>query len=163
MAFVRRRRPSPVPGLVPTSLGAARALPPRVRRQIKRDVVFFQIEELNAVYDLLRARRADRGLRERSQAIARERVERVLRATRMISAVAIENAWAFAELEVERPEDVFGPAVVLLGLAPTDSRVRQWVTTMPVEVRAALAAVGIASGEPSSGRPGRFQRAGRSK
>jgi hypothetical protein len=61
---------------------------------------------------------------------------------------AEEHAWAYVGERLEEPSDAFGPAAVLLTVAPDDPRVQRWVRTLSPEVRQALRA-GLGMVHPS--------------
>jgi hypothetical protein len=128
-------------------LAEARLLASRSRARWNREVVWFLIDELNGLYDglQLRLRREERAARK---AAAKSRIERILTAAGWISAEFSEAAWAFARTEAERPEDLFGPAVLLLGLAGGDPRVRSWAETLPDGTRVTLRLLGLVADQP---------------
>lgn len=123
-------------------LAEARLLPSRSRTRWNREIVWFQVDELNGLYDGLQLR-TRRDARASIALAARTRIERVLTAARWKADAFIEGAWAFVRTEIEQPEDLFGPAVLLLGLAADDLKVRGWATALPEGVQSSLRLFGL--------------------
>ena len=113
-----------------TTLGSERYLARAARARWSRDRVFFQIEELNALVAPLLARApAD----ERAARLARARVRAgaIRTAASWVPETTAAEAWAYLATEVGGPEDVFGPALLLKGLAPDAPRTRALLAGVP--------------------------------
>jgi hypothetical protein len=126
---------------LPTSLAGRRLLSPEARARGRRDVVFQQLDDLNALLDPLRSRARDLRGRDAQRARARAISARVVRAARLVPATAVEQAWAYLAEPTRRPEDAFGPAILLLAIAADDPRVHHLVQGLPRELKAALRAI----------------------
>ena len=108
----------------PASLLFERLLPRARRQDWARDFVRFQIDDLNGLFDGLQGDgvSSDRVVR------ARERADHVLLAASWNGEMYREQAWAFVQDGLDRPEDAFGPAL-LLGESPSLSpEVRRWLS-----------------------------------
>jgi len=114
-------------GETPHSLTATRALPESARATWRQTLIYQQIEDLNASFDHLGE---GGGAIRKVAAIA----GRIVRGARLVRATAIAAAWTFAKEELDRPEDAFGPAVLLLALDGESGQVRAWADALPARV-----------------------------
>jgi hypothetical protein len=121
----------------PASLAFERLLPRSRRQEWARDLVWFQIDDLNGLFDGLQGKDVPAARVEG----ARERVERVLLAASWDEETYREHAWAFVEEGLERPEDGFGPALIL-GEAPAlPGGAKRWLSDLPDGVARTIAKV----------------------
>ena len=125
----------------PVSLLARRLIPRRRQEAQNRDIVWFQIDDLNGLFDALQAGRARRVQPERVEA-ARRRIRRVSAAASWSPEIYARHAWSFVVDGLDRPEDAFGPAVILLQLGTAASaEARRWLAEVPSSVRRTLEVV----------------------
>jgi hypothetical protein len=123
---------SPVPPSEPR-------LPADARRRAEQDWVFFLLEELNGIGDLLRFRRDQDGDRAEIEA-ALGRARAIVDALGWQREPALAHTWTFAQQRLRFPEDAWGPSVVLGRLEPDQGRVAAWRAALSDEARARLAA-----------------------
>jgi hypothetical protein len=108
-----------------------------------RDVVWFQIDELNGLYDTLQPSRGGE-IPERRLATARPRVSRILLAAAWNPDDYCEHAWSFVNEGIERPEDAFGPAAILLGVPDRRApEAQRWLDGIPAPVARTLRSLGL--------------------
>lgn len=123
------------------SLVRARALRPPRQRSWRRDVVWFQLDEINGVFDGLQAR-ASKDIEIRRQT-ARRRIERVVHAAAWCRDDYLRGAWELISDSSDDPEARFAPTVVLLSLEPSDPRVQALLGGLPNSVARTLADLGL--------------------
>ena len=111
----------------PASLLFERLLPRSRRREWARDLVWFQIDDLNGLYDGLQGEEVSSGRAAR----ARERAENVLLAASWNEEMYREQAWAFLQEGLDRPEDAFGPALLLGGAGALSPEAKRWLSDLP--------------------------------
>lgn len=114
----------------PASLPFERMLPRARRHEWARDLVWFQIDDLNGLYDGLQGEDASSGRVAR----ARERAENVLLGASWNEEMYREHAWAFVQDGMDRPEDAFGPALLLGGADALSPEARRWLSDLPEAV-----------------------------
>ncbi len=140
----------------PPSMLVEKLVPRRAREGLGRDIVWFQIDELNGLYDALqttRGRPADGALMAARLAGARRRVLRVCAAVDWSVDLYARQAWAFVADGLERDEDSFGAAVILLRI-PRDrlpTGVKEWLGHLPRAVQRTLRVLDLVGGS-SGGR-----------
>ena len=104
--------------------------------------MFFLLEELNGLGDVLRFQQEAEGQEVRAtDALAR--AGSIVDALGWQSDVALAHTWTFARHELQFQEDAWGPNLVLERLEPNRRRLQAWQATLSVEARAIL------SGTPS--------------
>lgn len=128
---------------LPASLATARALSGDARGAWRRALVFTLVEDLNAGYD--RLTRATRRAKDAAPAVedARAHAARAIRAASLVRQTALAAAWEFVQDELDRPEDAFGAAVLLLGLEAADPAVTAWARALPAPVLRTLRRLGL--------------------
>jgi hypothetical protein len=118
-----------------------RFLSPDRRRAWERELVRFQIDELNAAYDGL-TQAPTPAERQARLARARLRIDRIVRGAGWIPHVVARAARAVVEAGFDEPEDAFGVALVLGGIAPKDRAehpwIDRWLGSLPDEIVAVL-------------------------
>jgi hypothetical protein len=124
------------------SLRAARLLPRARREERQHDLVSFQIEDLNGIYDGLRLRRYSAETQLRAEE-AQRRIRRTIAAAACCPERFEAGAWRYLETEVERPEDAFGAAAILFGLSITGDGRRQLAAELPSSAGAMLVRLGV--------------------
>jgi hypothetical protein len=128
------------------SVPTARLVPPSRRRAWEDELVRFQIDELNGLYDGLccATTPADR---DRLIARARARIEPIARAAAWIPAAVARAVRATVQAGFEEPEDAFGAALLLLALGPGESNGREWAKgwlgALPADVERILTDLGF--------------------
>src|SRR5665213_286977 len=133
----------------PASLLFERLLPRSRRQDWARDLVWFQIVDLNGLFDGLQGEdvSSDRVVR------ARERADNVLIAASWNEEMYREQAWAFVQEGLDRPEDAFGPALLLGEATALSSEGRRWLAGLPAAVERTIVTIrpdqaGLRSGLP---------------
>lgn len=121
----------------PKNLTSTRLLPPRARATWRCDLLFAQLDELNAAFDRL-VRPGSQGEAAEQIDQVRARARRIVRAVTLVAETAIEASWRYVASELDRPDDAFGAAVVLLALAPESAATRTWAAGLPTNVKRAL-------------------------
>jgi hypothetical protein len=119
------------------SLAESRWLPERRRRECQRDLVRFQIDEINGVYDGLTLSAGTDAHADRV-ARAQARIERMLQAARWLDKAFARELLAILREPLDEPEDAFGIAVLVLGLGLDSPAVRAWLSELAGPVRARL-------------------------
>jgi hypothetical protein len=128
------------------SLGLRRRFAPASRRRAEQDWIFFLLEELNGLGDVLRFQQETEGQEVRA-ADALSRAGSIVEALDWQSDVALAHTWTFARQELQFQEDAWGPNLVLDRLEPNRWRLQAWRDALSVEARAIL------SGTPSLSPP----------
>jgi hypothetical protein len=132
-----------------TSVRAARLVSPSRRRAWESELVRFQIDELNALYDGLTEAPTPSERRARL-ARARLRIERIVRAAAWIPRIVTHAARAVVDAGFDEPEDAFGAALLLGALSAKDRRGHLWIDrllrALPSEVVATLADLALEPG-----------------
>jgi hypothetical protein len=105
---------------------AVRLLPQARRRAWEGELVRFQIDELNAVYDGL-TQAPTPAERQVRLSRARLRIERILLGAGWIPHVVARAARAVIEGGLDEPEDAFGVALVLAAVGPKDRTEHAWI------------------------------------
>jgi hypothetical protein len=133
----------------PASLLLERLLPRSRRQDWARDFVRFQIDDLNGLFDGLQGEcvSSDRVVR------ARARAEHVLLAASWNEEMYREQAWAFVQEGLDRPEDAFGPALLLGDVKALSSEVRRWLAGLPAAVERTIATIRSDQAGRRSGLP----------
>jgi hypothetical protein len=124
------------------SLLLRRRFGPGPRRRAEQDWVFFLLEELNGLGDVLRFQQEMEG-QEVRVADALARAGSIVEALGWQSDVALAHTWTFARQKLQFQEDAWGPNLVLERLEPNRGRLQAWRDALSVEARAIL------SGTPS--------------
>jgi hypothetical protein len=127
-----RRSPAPV-----RSLPLERRFPAATRRHAERDWVFFLLEELNGIGDILRFRREE-GQARPDEALARARA--IVTALGWQPEAAVAHTWAFVQARLQFPEDAWGPDLILARLDPSN-RWRSWRDNLGDDARVLLTAI----------------------
>jgi hypothetical protein len=139
---------------LPPTLVLARALPSARQRAWAQDLVFFQLDEINGLVDVLDRRARDTD--DQQLTPGRRRVARLLEAASWSPEMFIAGARAYLALGCARPEDVFGPALILLRLCAHEPDVARLVASLPPRVSRVLAQLGasvaLVRGEPAPSR-----------
>jgi hypothetical protein len=122
-------------------LPPARLLSPDGRRVWENELVRFQIDELNAVYDGL-TQPATPAERQMRLSRARLRIDRIVLGAGWIPQVVARAARAVVEGGLDEPEDAFGVALVLRAVGSEDRTEHAWIdlwlASLPREVVAML-------------------------
>jgi hypothetical protein len=129
-----------------SSISTARLIPSARRQAWESELVRFQIDELNSLFDAL-ACAPTPARREALIVRARARIEPVLQAASWIPAAVASAVRAIVLAGFDEPEDAFGAALLLAGLGPRDlddhDWVDQWLPSLPAEVVGLLAELGF--------------------
>ncbi|HJZ84557.1 MAG TPA: hypothetical protein VKN99_05265 [Polyangia bacterium] len=114
-----------------------RALPRAEREAFARELVEYQIEELNGLGDRLRyvAEQEQGPEREQHQAQAHARVTEIVEALRWNADEVVRYVWQWLETPLAEPEDVFAPALLLRALGADQARVQRWLDALPEATR----------------------------
>jgi len=115
------------------TLVAERYLPRSAREQWSRDRVFFQIDELNVLVDLLLCRQPAQQ-RARRLTSARARAHAVRTAAAWTPEASVAQARAYLASEMVEPEDAFGAVLLLVSLAANEPATRELVARLPPAV-----------------------------
>lgn len=126
------------------SLIESRWLTERRRREWQRELVRFQIDEINVVYDGL-ALSAGTDAHPDRVARATTRIGRRLRAASWLLGPFQRELRALLKEPLDHPEDAFGIAALLLGLGLDSPEIRSWLARLDHNVRARLHEVGLAA------------------
>jgi hypothetical protein len=125
---------------------AVRLLSHARRRAWEGELVRFQIDELNAVYDGL-TQAPTPAERQVRLSRARLRIERILLGAGWIPHVVARAARAVIEGGLDEPEDAFGVALVLAAVGPKDRTehawIDRWLESLPGEVVQTLNDLGL--------------------
>jgi hypothetical protein len=92
-----------------------------------RQVLLFQLHEMNAVAESLRGPGPSPG-------DVRARLIGLRRSIGWNATSFSKAAWAFCQ-ELDSPEDAFAPAFVFLVLGQPDARTRRWSRDLPGEIK----------------------------
>jgi hypothetical protein len=114
-------------------------LPAEARRRAERDWVFFLLEELSGLGDLLRFRRDQDG-EGADIAAALGRARAIVDALGWQREAALAHTWAFVRERLRFPGDAWGPSLVLDRLELDRGRVEGWRAGLSDGARALLAA-----------------------
>jgi hypothetical protein len=125
--MARRTRP-------PSSLNRARLLPPSRERAWLGDIVQFQIDELNALFDPLRRKGSAPEERQRVRDKARRRIEAVGQAAALEPEGYFEACWGLIRAGLDAPEDAFGAAILLVATRAERPEARAWLASLPASV-----------------------------
>jgi hypothetical protein len=128
-------------GPFPDSLVEARLVPPGRRRAWERELVRFQIDEINSVYDGL-ALHYQTDVRQELLSRARQRIDRVLQAARWMEVVFRREVRAAVREGFDETEDGFGPAILLSVLGRPHPVVEDWLGRLPAPVTGLMAELG---------------------
>lgn len=147
---------------VSRSLGEARLLRSARRTSWERELVAFQIDELNGLFDPLQGPPRKGTIRQTRLREARARIASILQAATWAPDAYFRHAWAIATGTMPAPEDVFGPALLLLELKPDAAPVRAWLASLPANVLMTLRNLGFdcprLSRAPRLAQPSRWKR-----
>ena len=114
-------------------LTSMRRLPRPARERWSRDRIFFQIEELNAIWVQLNPR-LSRATRAGRMVAAQKRAAAMRTAASWVPEATTVAARAYALARLDQPDDLFGPAFLLRALAPADPRTRALLDALPRSV-----------------------------
>lgn len=145
-------------GLSP-SLSEARLFPPAKRRSWERELVAFQIDELNGIFDPLQDPPRTGPRRQARFCEARARIDSILRVATWAPDVYLRHAWAIAKEVRPEPEDHFGAAILLLALNSDAAPMRSWLASLPANVVTTARDLGFDF--PAWSRPAPLPRANR--
>jgi hypothetical protein len=130
----------------PTSVPTARLVSPSRRRSWEDELVRFQIDELNSLFDPL-AFAPTPAARALLIPRAQARILPVLRAASWIPAAVARAVAVTVQAGFDEPEDAFGAALLLAALSPADLAghdwVAPWLTGLPAGVAAILVELGF--------------------
>jgi hypothetical protein len=104
---------------------------------LRRDVVFHQLDDLNALGDALAA--ADREQDGARLAIVRSSLDRCARALGWRVEAAVPAVLAYVDTHADCSDDWFGPAFVLGRIAPEHAQTAALRGRLPLAVRELLA------------------------
>jgi hypothetical protein len=120
------------------SLLVERRFPRARQRSAERDWIFFLLEELNGLGDVLRFRREEGGPDALvDDVMARVRV--IIEALGWQPGPAVTHTWAFVKARLHFPEDVWGPNLVLERFELGGGRLAVWRAGLRSDARAILA------------------------
>jgi hypothetical protein len=117
------------------SLPIERRFPAGKRRAAERDWVFFLLEELNGLADVLRFRQETDPQAPVDETLARAGA--IVAALGWQAGTAVTHTWAFVQTRLQFPEDAWGPHLALARFDP-GPRLRAWRASLPVQTRAIL-------------------------
>src|SRR5262245_39817852 len=120
------------------SLFLERHFPAAARRQAEHAWLFFVLEELNGLGDVLRLRdgkAAPVPAKAAAMADVRVRARGILETLGWDAAVAVAGVWAFVEEGLDSDEDAWGPLMVLRAYENDRNRVQAWVDNLTPEAR----------------------------
>jgi hypothetical protein len=120
------------------SLLVERRFPRARQRSAERDWIFFLLEELNGLGDVLRFRQEESGPDASIDEVV-ARVRAILEALGWQPGPALTHTWAFVKARLHFPEDGWGPNLVLERFEPDGERLAAWRAGLPSDARAILA------------------------
>ena len=132
--------------MVPLASFSSPAMPPhfgsppnhaRTGRDLRRDRVFHQLDDLNAVGDALAAASSDEDPEPIGTILAT--MDRFVVAFDWSGESALPGILAYIESHAEFPEDLFAPALVLSTIAPHHEQTAALLARLPQSVRDLLA------------------------
>jgi hypothetical protein len=136
------------------SLLLRRRFSPASRRRAEQDWVFFLLEELNGLGDILRFQQEPEGHDARAADVL-ARAGSIIDALGWQPDAALAHTWAFASRELQFQEDAWGPNLVLERLEPDRRRLHAWRATLSAEARAILSRTPSPPSPPPSEDPQR--------
>jgi hypothetical protein len=123
----------------------------QTRRDLFHDVVFHQLDDLNALGDALAA--AARGNDTAHLSTLRASVDRFAVALGWNAEAALPAILAYVKEHGEFDDELFGPAFILRSIAPEHAQTTALLARLPQPVRDLLALVPISGKTARSGPP----------